>query len=68
MKIEGHPLDMNTPYWICGSCAKERGGVYFKTASTAADVDCKWCKNEKRMPGEFIFPVVDYRWHKKEAA
>lgn len=48
-------------YWICDACANKRGGVYFKTCSTASLVECQYCNEVE----DFIFPVRDYRWPKE---
>lgn len=59
-----NPNALNTPYWICSACAEDRGGKYFKTASTCARMTCGYCNGEKQLENELIFPTVDYYWPK----
>lgn len=63
-----YPLeDKGAPYWICKACADERGGVPFKTANTLAQLPCKYCNGANQLDGEFITPIVDLRWPRREA-
>jgi hypothetical protein len=50
-------------YWICGTCAAEKGGVLPKNYSgTVAAISCDYCKDANRQPMEPSIPWVDFDW------
>lgn len=64
MKKIKHPMDLDSPYWICKQCAETRGGKYAKTASTASSLTCQYCDGAHQTE-DYIFPVIDYKWKRK---
>jgi hypothetical protein len=56
-------LDIFPHYWICGVCAKERGGVWPKGhVATIAQKKCEYCNGKNHTSEDFIAPWVDYNW------
>lgn len=57
-----------THYWICSSCAQERGGIWPEGhVATFSKMPCKYCNGQNQNRGEhFISPWVDYDWPNKE--
>ena len=48
-------------YWLCGDCAKKKGGVWPKGhVATSILGKCPYCKKED----ESLVPYVDYNWPK----
>lgn len=53
-------------YWICDSCAAERGGVMPEGNVTMAQKTCEYCDGKKQA-GQFVTPWVDFDWPDAEA-
>ncbi len=50
-------------YWICATCAAEKGGVWPEGhCATVGDIECKYCNDKNRAKGEASAPYVDYDW------
>lgn len=60
------PNKIGSAYWICDFCARERGGVYFKSCSTASTRDCGYCDGAYQVE-QHIFPSLDYIWPSQAA-
>lgn len=48
-------------YWICRTCAKERGGVPSAGVCTMIQDICKYCEGEKQTEVA-LAPWIDYDW------
>jgi len=59
-----NPNLVGTSGYICDFCATERGGVYFKTGSTACVHTCGYCDGAYQVE-KFLFPTVDYLWRSR---
>lgn len=64
--IHPDPNACGSPYWICDFCVRERGGVYFKSCSTAYTIECGYCKGEYQVE-RAIFPSLDHIWPSQAA-
>jgi predicted amidophosphoribosyltransferase len=54
-------------YWICDTCAKERGGKWPEGhVATLAVKKCGYCDGKNHGVKEAIAPWVDYNWTNKE--
>jgi hypothetical protein len=50
-------------YWICSTCAAERGGRWPEGhVATCAEKTCKYCNGEKQGAEKYIAPYVDFDW------
>lgn len=54
-------------YWICDTCAKERGGKWPKGhVATVSLMKCGYCDGKNHGSQEAIAPWVDYNWPDKK--
>ncbi len=54
-------------YWICFTCAKEKGGIWPEGhVATVAPIKCEYCNDKNRLKDEASAPYVDFDWEDLE--